>query len=83
VLREVKEELNLDARVESLVGVYPFEPRNEVILAFHVTATGTIQLSEELEAYKALPPERVRPWALGTGLAVRDWLQARGLGPGA
>lgn len=79
VLRELKEETDLDGEVISMVGAYPFEMRNEVILAFHVRATGTVKLSAELEAYKLLPPEKVRWWPMGTGLALRDWLHARGL----
>ncbi|GMU59939.1 MAG: hypothetical protein AMXMBFR34_17020 [Myxococcaceae bacterium] len=78
VLREVKEELGLDGEVASLVGVYPFELRNEVIIAFHVKATGTVTLSEELEAYKAIAPEKLRAWPFGTGLAVQAWLDRRG-----
>jgi len=27
---------------------------------------------------KRVPPEKLRPWSFGTGLAVRDWLAARG-----
>ncbi len=79
VLREVKEETNLDGRVVSLVGVYPFEMRNELIICFHVEATGTITLSEELEATKHLPKEKVKSWPMGTGLALKDWLERGGL----
>ena len=78
VLREVKEETNLDGEVISLVGVYPFEVRNEVIIAFHVRTRGDIKLSEELEAYKLLPREKVRSWPFGTGLALEAWLQSAG-----
>ena len=28
---------------------------------------------------RLLEPERVRPWPLGTGLAVADWMRGRGL----
>jgi NADH pyrophosphatase NudC (nudix superfamily) len=79
VLREVKEETGLEGRVVSLVGVYPFELRNEVIICFHVQATGTITLSDELEAVKHLPREKVKTWPMGTGLALRDWLDHGGL----
>lgn len=72
--REVKEELGLDAEVVGLVGVYPFEMRNEVIVAYHLKAKGEVQLGDELEAYKAIPIAKLRPWAMGTGLAVKDWL---------
>ena len=77
VLREVKEELGLDGEVVGLVGVYPFELRNELIVAFHVRATGTVQLGDELEAIKRVPPEKLRAWPFGTGLAVQAWLDRR------
>ena len=76
-LREVKEELGLDGEVVSLVGVYPFEVRNEVIIAFHVKATGAVTLSDELEAVKPVPPDKLRAWPFGTGLAVQAWLDRR------
>lgn len=81
VVREVKEELNLDAGEPTLIGVYPFERMNQVIIGFHVTATGTIALNEELDDYKHVPPERCRVWAGGTGFALRDWLRSRGHEP--
>ena len=79
VLREVKEELSLDAEIVSLIGVYSFDLRNEFIACWHVRARDDqeIQLSDELEAFKAIPPEKLRAWDLGTGLAVRDWLNRR------
>lgn len=74
VLREVKEETNLDGEVVSLVGVYPFEVRNELIVAFHVKTRGEVKLSDELEAIKLIPREKLRAWPFGTGLAVQAWL---------
>jgi len=79
VAREVKEELDLDAVATELVGVYPFERKNELILAYHVQASGVIRLNEELVDYRAIAPERLRPWKFGTGLALADWLRSRGL----
>lgn len=79
VLREVKEELSLDAEVVSLIGVYAFEMRNEFIACWHVRARDDqeVVLSDELEAWKPIAPEKLRPWEFGTGLAVRDWLERR------
>lgn len=74
VVREVKEELGLDATVASLVGVYPFFMMNQVIVTYHVTAKGEIVLGEELAAYKRIPIAKLRPWPMGTGEAVRDFL---------
>lgn len=78
VLRELDEELGLRGEVASLVGVYAFEQKNELIVAYHVRAEGEIRLGEELEAYKRIPIGKLRPWPFGTGLAVRDWLARRG-----
>ncbi|TWG89244.1 NUDIX domain-containing protein [Cupriavidus gilardii J11] len=78
VARELKEETNLDAETVSLIGVYEFMRKNELIIAYHVRASGTIVLSEELADYKLVAPEKMRIWSAGTGFAVADWLEARG-----
>jgi len=77
VLREVKEELGVDGEIISFVGHYAFELRNQIIFAYHIRAEGKIELGEELESVKALPPEEIRPWDIGTGPALKDWLAAR------
>jgi NAD+ diphosphatase len=77
VLRELKEELGLDGEVVSLVGVYAFPQRNELIVAYHVRATGEIVRGAELEDHKRVPIEKVRPWPFGTGEALKDWLDRR------
>jgi NAD+ diphosphatase len=79
IAREVLEETGLTVHACDLIGVYEFAPRNEIIIAYHVQAEGIVELGEELVEYRLLEPERVRPWPLGTGLAVADWLRARGL----
>lgn len=81
VAREVKEELDLDALATSLVGVYPFLRKNEVIIVYHVLARGVVRLNEELAEFRLIAPEKLKPWDFGTGLAVRDWLRSRGLTP--
>ncbi len=77
VVREVAEELGLQAEVVGLVGLYSFEAMNQLIVAYHLRARGTIELGDEIAAVKAIAPERLKPWPFGTGHAVRDWLQAR------
>ena len=81
VRREVKEELGLDALSTQLVGVYPFSRMNQVIMAYHVTATGPITLNDELVDYKLVEPARCTAWRAGTGFALRDWLRGRGFEP--
>lgn len=82
LLREVKEELSLDVDRYELIGVYPFPRKNELIIAYHATAIGDVALNEELAEYKLVPPAELRPWAHGTGLAMRDWLARRTLSNG-
>jgi ADP-ribose pyrophosphatase YjhB (NUDIX family) len=79
VARELKEETNLDANEVRLIGVYEFIRKNELIIAYHVKASGEIRLSEELVEYRLIAPERLRPWRAGTGYAMADWMRARGL----
>lgn len=78
-IRELKEETNLDAVESSLIGVYPFPMKNEVIICYHIKAVGQVSLSEELADYKLVEPSELRPWRMGTGLAMADWLSARQL----
>jgi NAD+ diphosphatase len=77
ILRELKEELGLEGQIIGFVGYYPFYELNQIILAFHLKASGEICLGEELESYKLIPPEKLRPWALGTGPALKEWLEKR------
>lgn len=81
ILREVKEELDLDAVNPTLIGVYAFKRMNQIIIGYHVTASGAIRLNEELVDYRRVPPERVKTWPSGTGEALRDWLRSRGFEP--
>ena len=79
-LREVKEELGLNGKVKSLVGVYSFFQMNQVIIAYEVLlGKGEIKLdASELVDYKVVPVDKIKTWPSGTGYAVRDWLQGLG-----
>lgn len=79
IVREIKEELGLDALACRFVGHYLFKPMNQLILAYHVeVGPGEVQLdTSELEAWKAVPVDKLRPWPFGTGEAVRDFLAGR------
>lgn len=77
VLRELKEELGLDGQIVSFVGHYSFDQMNQLIIAYHVKASGEIVVGEELAGFKRVSPEKLRPWPFGTGQAVADWLARR------
>ena len=62
----------------TLIGVYPFARKHEVIIAYHVLARGEIRLNEELAEFRLIAPDRLKAWDFGTGLAVSDWLAGRG-----
>jgi NAD+ diphosphatase len=79
IAREVKEETDLNASACTLIGVYEFMRKNELIIAYHVRASGEVRLSEELVDFRLLAPERARPWRAGTGYALADWLKSRGI----
>jgi NAD+ diphosphatase len=81
VLREVEEELGLKAHTPTLVGHYTFDQLNQLIIAYHVLAEGTVTLGEELADWRAIEPAKLRPWPAATGLALRDWMIARGYTP--
>ena len=78
VVREVKEELGLDAEIREMIGVYSFFERNQLIIAYYLIASGEIRLGDELAEVRMIPPQKLRPWPFGTGLAVRDWLAKYG-----
>ena len=75
VLREVDEELGFKAELQSLVGVYGFPEMNQVIMVYHVVVSGDVVMGDELEAFKVVPISKLIPWQMGTGQAVKDWLE--------
>ncbi|MEL6868523.1 MAG: NUDIX domain-containing protein [Pseudomonadota bacterium] len=81
VLREVKEETGLPGTLGDLIGVYPFYRMNQILIVYHVAlADGDIVIdAEELEDYREVALSDVKPWASGTGYALRDWLATRGI----
>jgi NAD+ diphosphatase len=79
VVREVKEELGLDVVETHLIGNYIFERKNEVMLCYHVVATGAVVLGEEIVEIRRHAPADLKPWPRATGFAVADWMRARGL----
>ena len=81
IAREVLEETALVADRVSLIGVYDFQRMNQVIIAYHVQAHGTVQLSPELAEFRLFEPAALRCWRAGTGQALADWLRARGIEP--
>ncbi|MDO9217811.1 MAG: NUDIX domain-containing protein [Lacisediminimonas sp.] len=79
VARELREETALQADEVKLIGVYEFMRKNEVLIAYHVKASGDIALSPELVDFRLIAPASLRPWQSGTGRAMADWMTSQGL----
>ncbi len=77
MLREVREELGLEAELASLIGVYGFPARNQVIMAYHLRAEGPYSPGPELAGVKPVTTDRLKGWESATGRAVSDWLRSR------
>lgn len=81
ITREVAEETHLQVEALNLLGVWDFQRKNQVIIAYHVQAHGEIKLSPELAEYKLLRPGDIICWPQGTGQALAQWLRSRGYEP--
>jgi NADH pyrophosphatase NudC (nudix superfamily) len=81
IRREIAEETTLTVDELSLVAVHDFQRMNQVIITYHAHAHGEVMLSPELVEYRLLPPDEVLCWRAGTGLALAQWLRARGIEP--
>lgn len=77
VVRELGEELGLQAESVALIGHYAFSGKNQLIIAYFIRAIGEIRLNEELAEYRLIEPDKLKAWEFGTGPAVRDWLARR------
>ena len=82
VLREVKEEVGLDAEIRGFLGHYTFKKMNQLIIAYHVYSDGEVELNDpEIDEVKVLPFAKVRTWTSGTGEALHKFLEAKGYSP--
>ncbi len=79
VVREVKEELGLNGKVQDFIGCYSFTEKNQVILAYWVVATGELKTGSEISEVKLLSREELRFWQFGrlalTSDITKHWLE--------
>ena len=82
VLREVKEEVGLDAELRGFLGHYTFKRMNQIIMAYHVYADGEIKLEDpDIDDVKIVPFDKVKTWPSGTGEALKKFLESKGYSP--
>jgi NADH pyrophosphatase NudC (nudix superfamily) len=75
--RELGEELGLQSDELTILGAFPWAPENQVLIAYHVRASGELRLGEELAEVKRIAPDKLKPWAIGPGPAVAVYLARR------
>jgi NAD+ diphosphatase len=84
VMREVTEELGLEGRLAGTMGIYPVDRLNQIIFVYHVVVPADVPITlaaDELDDYREVPFDKLKPWRQGTGPALRDWLVSRGYDP--
>jgi NAD+ diphosphatase len=78
LVRETKEELNLEAERLAFIGHYLLPAQNQLLVAFHVRARGELQPSRELAETRVLDRGELGAYDFGpltlTQQMVRDWL---------
>lgn len=79
VVREVKEELGLDGKVQEFIGCYSFNEKNQIILVHWVVATGELKTGNEITEVRLLSREELKLWQFGrlalTSAIVKQWLE--------
>jgi NAD+ diphosphatase len=77
-VREVKEELGLDGKVQEFIGCCSFIKKNQIILAHWVVATGELTTGNEITEVKLLSREELKLWQFGrlalTSTIAKQWL---------
>jgi NAD+ diphosphatase len=79
VVREVREEIGLDASVREFFGCRSLLERNQLILPYWVVATGEIRTNDEIAEVKLLTREELAGWDFGrltiTAALIGRWLE--------
>ena len=81
-VRDTREELGLEITDISLLGAYNYPKMNQTIIAYHARSTSKIILGPELDRYKEIPLNKLKPWPFGTGFAVADLLKRHSIRAG-
>ena len=78
-VREVKEELGLNGKVQDFIGCYSFTEKYQVILAHSVAATGELTTGSEITEVRLLSRDELKRWQFGrlelSSVIVEQWLE--------
>ncbi len=77
VIRELEEELGLSGTITRYIGSYSFFEKNQLILAYEVSASGNIEINHELAEIKLLSKIELNEYDFApleiTEQVVADW----------
>lgn len=73
-IRELKEELGLQADEIHHVGNFIFRKLNQLMIAFHVRVSGEIKMNEELDEIKLVRKDQLIGWKRNGHFEVGEWL---------
>lgn len=72
--RETFEELGLNCNETSFLGIFPFSKANQILIAYHILATGSIQLNEELDEVRIVQKEDLLGFTETGRFEIAEWL---------
>jgi len=73
-IREMKEELGLNAVETNFLGIFPFSKANQILMAYHIKAEGTIELNEELDEITLIKRTDLNGYSESGKFEVQKWL---------
>ncbi|RAV98938.1 NUDIX domain-containing protein [Pseudochryseolinea flava] len=74
-IRETKEELGLDTDQITFIGMYPFVKTNQLLIAYHIMASGEVMINDELDDFKVVQKDVLHGWRDTNRFEVAQWLQ--------
>lgn len=72
--RETKEELGLETLETNFLGIFPFQRANQIVIAYHIVATGEIHLNEELDEFKVVQRTDLLEYTKNSKFEIQEWL---------
>lgn len=79
IIRETQEELGLTAEVSRFIGHYPFNKKNQLIIAFALQALGEVDLGDEIVETLLVPRATIGEHDFGpltlSAKIVADWVK--------
>ncbi len=84
IVRELKEELGLSCDKLDFIGHFKFELMNQLMVAYHIEASGEVELNEEIAEFVRVPHQDLKHFDFGHFVLSRHivlkWLRKNNAG---